>query len=244
MTNENTGREATGSENRVARGVATIVAVGVFLGLAQNYIARAGGASRGLPWIREEIVLEDLESFQPSVDGATEGADPRAEGAGPAVHAAEAEPNEVAVPVLPPDVNDPMALRGEPEGSDLPVIPEIGRPLQMQLPAVKKLFDANAAVIIDARTPEEYAEGHIPGSVNMPYDAVVTDPARLEAFDAQGKPIIVYCGGGTCEVSMNLAFAMIQAGHSKLLVFMGGWPEWQGAGYPVATGAAAEVATR
>jgi len=67
----------------------------------------------------------------------------------------------------------------------------------------------------------------------------VTDPVRLEAFDAGGKPIIIYCGGGTCELSMNLAFALVDAGKKKVLVFMGGWPEWQASGFPVATGAAA-----
>ena len=65
---------------------------------------------------------------------------------------------------------------------------------------------------------------------------------RLEDFDPQGRPIIVYCGGGTCELSMNLGFALVNAGQKKVLVFMGGWPEWSTSGYPIAKGATPEGA--
>ena len=107
---------------------------------------------------------------------------------------------------------------------------------------MKAFFDAKAATIVDARDPAEYAEGHVPGALNMPYDQVVTDPERLEKFDSGGKPIIVYCGGGTCELSMNLGFALVNAGKKKVLVYMGGWPEWSTSGYPVAKGATPEGA--
>jgi rhodanese-related sulfurtransferase len=103
----------------------------------------------------------------------------------------------------------------------------------MGLPIVKKFFEARAAFLIDAREPDEYAAGHIPGAISLPYDQSVTDPAKLESLDTGGKPIIIYCGGGTCEISMNLAFALIEAGHKKVLVYEGGFPEWAEAGLPV-----------
>jgi rhodanese-related sulfurtransferase len=121
--------------------------------------------------------------------------------------------------------------------ADLPAIPDVGRPLQTDLSGTKKFFDAKAALFIDAREPEEYAAGHIPGAMSLPGDAAITDPAALEKIDSGGKPIVVYCGGGACELSMNLAFALVQAGHQKVLVYTGGFPEWQGAALPVETGA-------
>jgi rhodanese-related sulfurtransferase len=120
--------------------------------------------------------------------------------------------------------------------ADLPVIPDVGRPLQVDLAATRKFFDARAALFVDAREPDEYAEGHIPGALSLPFDASVTDPVALEAVDSGGRPIVVYCGGGACELSMNLAFALVQAGHAKVLVYMGGFPEWQGEGLPVEKG--------
>ena len=38
-----------------------------------------------------------------------------------------------------------------------------------------------APVVIDVRTPEEYASGHIPGAVNIPFDQVARRIAEIDA---------------------------------------------------------------
>ena len=46
------------------------------------------------------------------------------------------------------------------------------------------------AVLLDVRTPEEYAEGHIPGSVNHPLE-------RIQTYDGDvSAPIFAYCRSG------------------------------------------------
>ena len=46
------------------------------------------------------------------------------------------------------------------------------------------------AVLLDVRTPEEYAEGHIPGSVNHPLE-------RMQSYDGDvSAPIFAYCRSG------------------------------------------------
>ena len=46
------------------------------------------------------------------------------------------------------------------------------------------------AVLLDVRTPEEYAEGHIPGSVNQPLE-------RMQSYDGDvSAPIFAYCRRG------------------------------------------------
>ena len=203
--------DGTETGSRLWQGIAMIVVTGCVLGIAQNAILRAGRPDDGLAWRYTPPKLDSLEDVSPK-SSQPGGENP-----------------------LPPDMNDPLGL-GRASGDGLPEIPDVGRPIQIQISKVKEFYDAQAAAIIDAREPAEYAEGHIPGAVNLPYDQVVTDPVKLEAFDAGGKPIIVYCGGGTCELSMNLGFALVEAGKKKVLVFMGGWPEWQSSGFPVATG--------
>jgi phage shock protein E len=51
----------------------------------------------------------------------------------------------------------------------------------------------NGAIIIDVRTPEEYAEGRIRNAVNIPLSEI---HVRLAEFGPKNKPIIVYCRSG------------------------------------------------
>ena len=53
--------------------------------------------------------------------------------------------------------------------------------------------DANL-VVLDVRTPEEFAAGHVPGAKNIPHDQL---PARLsELASAKDKDLVVYCRSG------------------------------------------------
>src|SRR5215510_16441314 len=49
-------------------------------------------------------------------------------------------------------------------------------------------------VVLDVRTAAEYADGHIPGAINIPRDEL---PARAaELADARDSDIVVYCKTG------------------------------------------------
>ncbi len=49
-------------------------------------------------------------------------------------------------------------------------------------------------VVLDVRSPEEYAEGHVPGAVNVPYDQI---SARLDSLQAyRDRGFVVYCRTG------------------------------------------------
>lgn len=250
----------------VGRGVLVILITGVVLGLAFNQLGRASNPRRGLPWIAEpkkllslEEILSQTGSGRPAADplepqapvaatpqtpraGTAKSPEPSASTKKPSAAPSRTKTTSPAPAESPARISDdPMAL-DTPSGDEggVPEIPDLGRPLQVELKTAKKLFDAGAALFVDAREPDEYAEGHIAGAISLPYDQGVGDPARLESLDAGGRPIIIYCGGGNCEVSMTLAEALIyQAGKRKVLVYMGGYPEWVGAGYPVDKGSQA-----
>jgi phage shock protein E len=49
------------------------------------------------------------------------------------------------------------------------------------------------AVIVDVRSPQEFAAGHIDGSVNIPLDIINTKSAFLKE---NGKPVITCCRSG------------------------------------------------
>ena len=54
------------------------------------------------------------------------------------------------------------------------------------------LVEAGTVRLIDVRTPEEFAEGSIPGAVNMPLDSF--DPAAI--VDEPGKETVLFCRSG------------------------------------------------
>lgn len=90
--------------------------------------------------------------------------------------------------------------------------------------------------VIDARTPEEYESGHIPGAMLLDYfemsryfDTVLP---RLSPEDR----IAIYCTGPLCDDSEMLARELYTLGYTKLCVFGGGMEEWAEAGLKVEHG--------
>jgi rhodanese-related sulfurtransferase len=101
----------------------------------------------------------------------------------------------------------------------------------------KKAFDDAAALFLDARPSDEYAEAHVPGAVNLP-------PSRFEerfpdlADRVEKAPIIiVYCSGAECSDSIEVAERLEEAGNYTIQVLEAGWRAWAEAGYPTTTGA-------
>jgi rhodanese-related sulfurtransferase len=52
---------------------------------------------------------------------------------------------------------------------------------------------AEGAILIDVRTPGEFARGSVRGAKNVPYEALLQ---KLEAFGAKGQTIILFCESG------------------------------------------------
>jgi rhodanese-related sulfurtransferase len=76
----------------------------------------------------------------------------------------------------------------------------------------------HGAVVIDVRTPHEYDQGHLPGSVNIPVDRI---KASVERIRVMKKPIILCCNSG--ERSYQAMNTLKMAGIQE--VFNGG--NWQ-----------------
>lgn len=105
-------------------------------------------------------------------------------------------------------------------------------PIPVLLNEVQQLR-AFGGLIVDARSPELYALGHIEGAVSLPMveiDAVL--PEFLSRI-SKDQPLIVYCSGFGCPDSFDLGVSLIEAGYLDVRVFEGGYPEWHDAGLPV-----------
>ncbi len=81
-------------------------------------------------------------------------------------------------------------------------------------------------LFIDARTPEEYAAGRIPGAVNIPYEAVFGDMSAVAKDLPKGATLIIYCSDIACGKSRELAESLKMAGFEKTAVMPEGLKGW------------------
>jgi len=98
------------------------------------------------------------------------------------------------------------------------------------------LLQGGAVVILDARAPSAYADGHIPGAINIPYDKLPDYLDVLETSAAPNEKVICYCWSPTCDFSDQLATELKLMGYENVLVFTGGWDHWTAAGYDTEKG--------
>ena len=106
------------------------------------------------------------------------------------------------------------------------------------LPAVSlkeaiEAHDRGYALFVDAREPDFFRVGHIPGAVNLPvkdFDRIF--PTLKEQLLAAPR-IITYCDGASCEMSVELTEKLLFAGFERVEIFTGGIQQWKAAGQTV-----------
>ncbi len=84
--------------------------------------------------------------------------------------------------------------------------------------------------VIDVRPPEEYAQGHIAGALNIPLDELKQQLDRLP----RDREVVAYCRGPWCVLSYEAVARMRDAGIEARRL-QDGLPEWRRAGLPVET---------
>ena len=93
----------------------------------------------------------------------------------------------------------------------------------------------SALFVLDVRTPEEFAAGHIPGAVNIPHDQVA---ARLMDVP-KDKDVVIYCRSG--RRSAIAAEALAANGYTRLGHLEGDMQAWEAKGRPVERPAGAKA---
>ena len=85
--------------------------------------------------------------------------------------------------------------------------------------------------LVDSRMPDSYAEGTIPGAVNIPHTET-TD--RLAEFDRDVETVL-FCNGPQCAATPDAVEQLLAAGHppERLLYYRGGLHDWLTLGLPV-----------
>ena len=107
-----------------------------------------------------------------------------------------------------------------------------GDSLVIGLDEAGRLFERQAALFLDARPQSQYAQGHIRGALNLPWQEA--DHYVMELADQlEGAAMIVtYCDGDQCDLSHELALLLKVMGFESVRVLVNGWSVWQQAGLP------------
>lgn len=86
-------------------------------------------------------------------------------------------------------------------------------------------------VVLDVRTPEEYAQGHIEGAKLRPLQTLKSNSEWIGIAPSMTIPIIVYCTVGVR--SSQARVILKEHGFSNTYNLRGGIRSWEAAGYPV-----------
>jgi rhodanese-related sulfurtransferase len=95
-------------------------------------------------------------------------------------------------------------------------------------------LQSQGALLIDVREPDEYAQGHAPGSTLIPLGQL--EKRLPEIAGQKNKPIALICRSG--NRSGQAQKILERAGFTAAVNVEGGMVAWQKAGMPVVTGAA------
>lgn len=86
-------------------------------------------------------------------------------------------------------------------------------------------------VVLDVRTPEEYAAGHVVGARNIPHTQIAERLAELG--DARDRDLVVYCRSGSRSA---IALEKLrEAGFTRLFHLEGDWLRWSAEQHPAVT---------
>ena len=114
-------------------------------------------------------------------------------------------------------------------------LPEfLSEPILIDLDLSKELFDSGA-IFIDARDSILYSDGHIEGSLLIPWENTSNEDIDniLSKFN-YNDVVVTYCSGGDCTLSLDIAdYVFDELSFEKVFVFEGGYPLWVEKGFPI-----------
>ena len=89
--------------------------------------------------------------------------------------------------------------------------------------AIAMMEEKNDYIILDVRTPEEFAEKHIPDAINIPNETIGTE--EIPELPDKEQLILVYCRSG--NRSKQASEKLVRLGYTNIVEF-GGINDWSG----------------
>lgn len=203
--------------------VAVIIVVGTVLGVADAYIRHIDLTPRKAPPPLPPVTAPEPESPTGGAATTTE----------------SSTPNTAPTPE-PAVTSDPTPTAATPNASFTPTPKEklpVGHITIEEAFSLyqRGLTDFNT-FFVDSRKLEDYTKGHVPGAIRIDTSMFqIKEPDELGLIPRTGY-VVVYCNGGHCDESENVAKRLDGSGYQFVYVLHDGLPGWQSMGHPVQTG--------
>ncbi len=124
---------------------------------------------------------------------------------------------------------------------DGPIVPpsaQKGDPPFIAIDVAEMEHSNSNTLFVDARSPEEFNCGTIPGAINIPFEYLPDDNLDQYFDSALGGvtkdfSIITFCSGEECDLSLHLGRNLQALGYTNIAIFFGGAREWEKFGLPM-----------
>jgi len=208
------------------REVLLIIIVPALVGILYHAIIR--DPVKRLEWLREKPVLN--EGTENDIFGSGGSAPTN-----PVVNSGSRNDTVISTPPSKPPVENGDSIPNVPvkntpvEKPPIPTKTEEAKKkaLAVSYNQVVRLNADESVLFFDARNEHEFAEGTIPRAKNIfAMDFEKHIPYILSLEDKNVR-IVVFCGGGDCDLSHDLSDKLIQFGFTKVFIYLGGYTEWK-----------------
>ena len=95
------------------------------------------------------------------------------------------------------------------------------------LEETRRFVSAGTHILFDARPPVDYGAAHIPGALSLPSEQMEAEFENFRMILTPDQPILVYCSGKQCDESIQLGDYLIEEGFTNVVLFPGGYNEWE-----------------
>ncbi|HSI94987.1 MAG TPA: rhodanese-like domain-containing protein [Methylophilaceae bacterium] len=111
--------------------------------------------------------------------------------------------------------------------------------IEKDVNTVAQIIKSELPILVDVREPEEFAQGHLAGAINVPrgvleFKVDPSNPAGMPTLFDKSAQMVVYCKSGAR--SALAAQTLRTLGYKSVTSMGGGFEAWKVAGLDVAVG--------